>query len=55
MCQRGRYKLKRPKPEAAEESVAETNEEILDTIESLAGEYEEDTNLGDVDIYIVGD
>ncbi len=47
MCQRGRYKLKRPELEAAEESVAETNEEILDTIEGLAGEYEEDANLGD--------
>ncbi len=30
------------------ESVAETNEEILDTIEGLAGEYEEDANLGDM-------
>ncbi len=51
MCQRGRYRLKRPELEAAEDSVAETNEEILNSIEGLAGEYEEDANLGDVDIY----
>ncbi len=47
--------LKRPELEAAEESVAETNEEIFDTIDGLAGEYEEDANLGDVDIYFAGD